>query len=172
LTASVFHPPKEVVEGCEFALAIYKSRSARGQGLVQLRAVAMRHTEQAICQDRFGFAFKDERSDRLDASIASRQQARRLANQDRPRLGRLLKTGGDICSITDYRVVHREIVGNGAEYDGPSVDADPQRQLHSFVIGVSPLDGESGQQSAACMIFMSHGRAEKCHKPITGEVRR
>jgi hypothetical protein len=137
LAVSILDLPKEVVKGSEFALAIDKNRGAKGLRLVQLRAAAMRHTEQAIRPDRFGFAFKYQRPDWLDAGMASRQHTRRLADQDRARLGRLLEAGGEICRITDCRVVHQQIVCNGAEYDGPSVNADPQQQLHSSVIGVN-----------------------------------
>ena len=138
----------------------------------------MGNTEQTISRDRLGLAFENERSDRLDTRIVLRQQAGRLAHQDRSRLGGLLKSGGDIGRITDHRVVHRQIVGDRAEHHRARVDANPHRQVEALGIGgraalvERPLYGKGRQQGAPHMVFVSERRPEQRHEPVAGKLRR
>src|SRR5208282_4673528 len=97
---SVFDLLQEIVQDRELALAVDKYCRARQRGLAE-PGPAMRNTEQAISRDRLGFAFQGERAHGLDASVVLRRQAGRLAQQDRSRLGRLVKSGGDIGGIAD-----------------------------------------------------------------------
>ena len=84
----------------------------------------MRNVEQAMSHDRLGFTFEDQRPDRFNASKTLRQEAGRFAQQDRSGVGCLLKSGCDIGSVTDHRVIHREPVTNGAKDDRPAVNTD------------------------------------------------
>ena len=145
LAMPVFDLPKKIVQDRELALAIDKNRRARRWRLAQPGA-AMRHPEQTISRDRLGLAFENERSDRLDPRIALRQQAGRFAQQDRSRLGGLLKPGRHIGRITDDRVVHRQIVGDRAEDDRTRVDANSHGQLEELGSAAAPPSW-----SARCM---------------------
>ena len=150
LAMSVFDLPKKIVQDRQLALAIDKHRRARRWRLAQ-PGTAMGNTEQAICRDRLCLAFENERSNRLDARIVLRQQVGQFAQEDRSRLGDLLKPGRHIGRITDDRVIHRQVVGDRTEDDRTRVDANSHRQLEELGVGrraafvERPLHGESRQ---------------------------
>src|SRR5262245_2654852 len=48
---------------------------------------------------------------------------------DRARLGRLLHARGEIHGVADGLVVHSEVVADGADDHGASIDADPHAKL-------------------------------------------
>ena len=176
MAVSVFDLPKKIVQDRELALAIDEDCRASRRRLAEPGA-SMGNTEQTISRDRFGLAFENERSDRLDTRIALRQQAGRLADEDRSRLGGLLESGGDIGCITDHRIIHRQILGDRTEDNRARVDANSHRQLRALGIGrrvafgERPLYGKSCQQGTAHMVLVSERRSEQGHEPVAGKLR-
>jgi hypothetical protein len=139
--------PKKIVQDRELALAIDKNRRARRWQLAQPGA-AVRHGDQTKSREWLGLPFENERSDRLDTRIALRQQARRFAQEDRSGLGGLLKPGSHIGRIADDCVVHRQLIGDGAEDDWTGVDSNSHRQREQLGIAPfveRPLDGKGRQ---------------------------
>src|SRR5262249_51739584 len=128
LAMAVFDLPKEIVQNRQLAHAIDKDRGTRRRRLAQSRA-AMGDAEQTISRNRFSLALENEGPDWLDTRIALRQCAGHLAQEDRSGLGNLLKAGGDIRGIPDHRVIHRQVIGDRAEDDGASVNADAYLKL-------------------------------------------
>ena len=138
----------------------------------------MRHSEQSISQDRLGFALQRERPDRLDARITLCREADRLAQQDRPRLGQLLESRGNIRCVADYCAVHRQAFAERPKNDGPGMDADPHRQVQPAAIGgfivaaERALDRSGRQQRTPDMVLVSNRRAKQGQKPVAGKLRR
>src|SRR6266851_10090544 len=100
LPVAVLDLLQKVVQDRQIVLAIDESRRA-GRCRCALSGARLRDPEQAKGRDRISLAFEGEGSDWLDARIALRQLIGRIAQQDRRRLGRLLKPGGDIGGVAD-----------------------------------------------------------------------
>ena len=134
LAMSVFDLPKKIVQDRELALAIDKNRRTR-RGRFPEPGPAVRHHEQTKSRDRLGLAFENERPDRLHARVALRQQVGRFAQEDRSGFRGLLKPGGHIGRVTDDCVIHRQLIGDGAEDDRARVDANSHGQSEELGIG-------------------------------------
>ncbi len=66
----------------------------------------MGNTEQPVSRDRLVLALEGERPDRFNTRKALSQLAGRFAQQDGPRLGCFLQSGGDIRGVADRRRIH------------------------------------------------------------------
>ncbi len=101
----------------------------------------------------------------------------RLAHQDLARSRQRLQSGGEVGGVADGRVVHLEIVADGADDDRSGVDADAGRQLESApsvktVVEVAErlLDLPGGAHGTIGRVLVRHRRAEERHHPVTGEL--
>src|SRR6516165_9873399 len=96
LPVPAFDLTQEIVQDRQVALPVDERRTSSCGGWPEC-GTHLRHFEQAVGGDRIGFAFENEGSDRLHPRVALRQLVCGLAQKDRRRLGRLLKSGGDIA---------------------------------------------------------------------------
>ena len=137
---AAFDLPQEIVQDCQVALPVDEicpsSRGRRPEGGARLR-----HVQQTVSADRIRLTFEHEGTHRLDPGIALRQFVGRPAQQDRRRLGGLLKPGRDIGGVADSRIIHGKSMGDWAEYHRPRMDADPHRQLQ--IIGAAGILGSA-----------------------------
>ena len=116
--------------------------------------------------------------DRFDASKTLRREVGCLAQEDRSRLGRLLKSCGDIGRVADHRVIHRQSGANRTKDHRAAVDAHAHKQVQSlasapFTVAAERLpNGDCSQQSTPYMVLVRQRGPEKSQKPVAGKLRR
>ena len=140
------------------------------------RRAARPHAEESNHDDRLAPALDLNGSDALAADVALDEPPRRLARENRARLGQLLEAGGEVGGVADRRVIHAQVVADRAHDDETGVKAHPDRQRDlgppdgDGAVAERAGDAEGGERRAACVILVREGRAEERHEAVAEEL--
>ncbi len=134
-------------------------------------------SEDLVCGDWLGLAANLEGAGGAHLEEPAHQAVRGLAHQDRSRRGQRLQAGGEVGGIADRRVVHLEVVADGADDDRSGMDTDARGELEAasgvqaaIEITERLLDLPGGTHAAVGRILVRHGRAEQRHHAVAGQL--
>ena len=148
---------KEVPQGGEVSRAPDETRERRVISRVG-RGAPPRDAGDLEGRHRLGPPSDLDGAERLEPHVPGDQPRRRLADHDRPRLGQLLKAGGDVGRVPDHGVVERA-PGAQAPDEGPAgvqPHSDPELRVGPAVPALPQplLDGERGQHGAPGVVLV------------------
>jgi hypothetical protein len=126
---------------------------------------------------RVGESLDRHRPPRLDLDIALHEIERGRRQQDGAGVGDLLHPRGQVRGLADGRVVHVEVIPDGADHHLASIDADANLQGNTVraerFLGV-PLDRllhpQGGVAGAHRVVFVGERHAEERHDPVAHDL--
>lgn len=96
-----------------------------------------------------------------------------FGHDDLARLGDLLHPGGQVRRVADGRVVHPEVVADGADHHEAGIETDPHPEVHAAlppeplaVVVEGALDLERRVHGALGVVLVGDGRAEERHEAV------
>src|SRR5262245_37098272 len=87
--------------------------------------------DDRIRADRFGLSLALKLSEILEDEEPLQQVLRALAHHDLAWLGKPQEPRGEVRGVPDRRVVHAEVLADGADPDETRVDSHPHAKLHA-----------------------------------------
>jgi hypothetical protein len=172
LTVTVTRELLGAAELRQLGIAADEAREPAPDGRLQAgpRRAGPRHL---VDLHRLGEPLHRHGAERLHLDVALGQRQRPGRDHDRAGIGELLHARGQVCRLADGRVVHVEIVADGAHDDLPGVqpDADldhgPVRASHLFRIRLHGLlHPERREAGSHGVVLVGEGGAEEGHDPI------
>ncbi len=166
----------QLVQNRHLALAADERRQAPAaeDGLIRLGGA---EPEQPIRLDQLRLALDLGRSQGLGLDLAMDQPPRRLADQDRARLGDLLQAGRQVRGVAHGGVVGAEVVANAADHDPAGIETHPDLELDAVALaqlGVLVadrlLETQGRQDGAAGVVLVRDRRAEQGHEAVAQEL--
>ena len=131
------------------------------------------HLVEPEAGDGLALALGREPLARPDPDRVLHERVRRRADQDRPRLGGLLESLGEVDRVTGHERLARPGV---ARDDLTGVDADPAGELDAPLhpqlrveLGEAPLHLRPGADSAKGVVLVDHRHAEHGHHLVAAE---
>jgi hypothetical protein len=162
---------EHVAQGGDFHLAPHKVGEAPCGS--DLEAAARAGPNQFEYLHRLCHPFDRYRSQRLHLYQALDQPQGGGRQANRAGRGQLLHTRRQMRCLPHRRVVHVQVVANGADHDFPGVEPHPDAQLdavgmaHRFrVLAHGGLHGQGGVAGPQGVILMGQGSPEERHNAV------
>ena len=167
---------EEIQQRLELPVAADEVTQPVGTQALERRA-ARPHTEESNHDDRLAPALDLNGPHALAADVALDEPPRRLAREDRARLGQLLEASRQVGGVADRRVVHAQVVADRAHDHEAGVQAHPDRQGDlgpggddDGAVAERAGDAEGGERRAARVILVGEGGAEERHEAVAEEL--
>ena len=166
---------EQVVERAELPLPPDERAEAGAARVTQRRAAA------PVADDPVGVdgglpAPQIDGPERLGADVSGHQARGRLADEDLPRRGRGLQTGGHVDGVADRREVDGHLVAEVPQHHHAAVDPHPGRERLAVAVDGErvllqpPPDAERGQQRPPGVVLVRHRRADERHEAVPEEL--